>query len=206
VSLDRLRRRKVRGEEEQLDEEALVPEALEGAVKPDHELFLAESVEQAMILVLDRLAPAERVAYVLHDLFDLPFGDIAVILERSEENARQLASRARRRVRIARETGQVYNRNNRQVVEAFLAASRLGDFSALLRLLDPRVVLKADAIAVQIAASNRAKGGPLLEPEVKGPEAVAKAVSGSSWGARLAMVAGEVGAVWFEEVVRAVSI
>ena len=135
VSLDQLRRRKVRGEEEQLDEEALVPAALENSVEPDHELLLAESVEQAMILVLDRLAPAERVAYVLHDLFDLPIGDIASILERSEESARQLASRARRRVRIARESGQVHNRNNRQVVEAFLAASRLGDFSALLRLL-----------------------------------------------------------------------
>jgi len=202
VCLDQLRRRKVRGEEE-LDEEAVVPAALEGAVEPDHELLLAESVEQAMILVLDRLAPAERVAYVLHDLFDLPFGDIGGILERSEENARQLASRARRRVRIAREGGQVHNRNNQRVVEAFLAASRLGDFSALLRLLDPHVVLKADAIAVQIAASNRAKGGPLLEPEVKGPEAVAMALSGRSRGARLAMVAGEVGAVWFEEVVRA---
>src|SRR5208337_1204227 len=70
VCLDQLRRRKVRGEEE-LDEEAVVPAALEGAVEPDHELLLAESVEQAMILVLDRLAPAERVAYVLHDLFDL---------------------------------------------------------------------------------------------------------------------------------------
>ncbi len=206
VSLDQLRRRKVRGEEEQLDEEALVPAALENAVEPDHELLLAESVEQAMILVLDRLAPAERVAYVLHDLFDLPFGDIASILERSEESARQLASRARRRVRIARESGQVHNRNNRQVVEAFLAASRLGDFSALLRLLDPQVVLKADAIAVQIAASNRAKGAPLFEPEVKGPEHVAKAFSGRARGARLAMVAGEVGAVWFDEVVRAVFI
>ncbi len=203
VCLDQLRRRKVRGQEEELDEEALVPAAMEGALEPDRELLLAESVEQAMILVLDRLAPAERVAYVLHDLFDLPFRDIAGILERSEENVRQLASRARRRVRIAREGGRVYNRNNRQVVEAFLAASRLGDFSALLRLLDPQVVLKADALAVQIAASNRAKGAPLLGPEVKGPEVVAKAFSGRARGARLAMVAGEVGAVWFDEVVRA---
>jgi RNA polymerase sigma-70 factor, ECF subfamily len=197
VCLDQLRRRKVRGEES-VAENGL-PETDPGELPgPEKELLLAESVQQALQLVLDRLAPAERVAFVLHDLFDLPFVDVAAVLERSEENARQLASRARQRVRLgrARPAGAV---DSRAVVEAFLAASRRGDFEALLTLLDPGVVLRADTLAVRTAAANRTLGAPVLEPELRGPQAVAGAFSGRSHGARLALLDGAPGGVWIHE-------
>lgn len=198
VCLDQLRRRKVRGEKE-LDEEALAPLAPEAEPGAVRELLLAESVEQAMILVLDRLAPAERVAFVLHDLFDLPFADIARILDRTAESVRQLASRARKRVQVAREGPADVGQDRRRIVEAFLAASRQGDLSGLLQLLDAQVALKADPLAVQTALANRVQGAPLLGPHTRGAAAVAEAFRGKAHGARLALVGGEVGAAWVHE-------
>jgi RNA polymerase sigma factor (sigma-70 family) len=197
VCLDLLRRRKRRNEEE-LDELALEPVADDGEADPEREALLAESVGQAMLLVLDRLTPAERVAFVLHDMFDLPFSDIAMILERSEESVRQLASRGRRRVQAARGEGRQGPRAKREIVDAFLAASRQGDFSALLRLLDPQVVLSADLVAVKTAASNQPQA-PGLALEVVGAEAVANAFKGRARGARLVYVDGEPQAAWIHE-------
>jgi RNA polymerase sigma-70 factor (ECF subfamily) len=197
VCLDQLRKRKVRGEEE-LQEESLDAEALPQPPSPEMEAVLAESVEQALLLVLDRLGPAERVAFVLHDLFEIPFAEVAEILGRSEENARQLASRARRRVRLGRNAGEGGGAD-RAVVEAFLAASRQGDFTALLRLLDPAVVLRADAVAVQVAAANRSKGAPQFAPELLGAQTVAETLNGKAQGLQLMLVDGAPGAAWVLE-------
>jgi ketosteroid isomerase-like protein len=136
-------------------------------------------------VVLDTLGPAERLALVLHDLFAVPFGEIAEILGRSEAAARQLASRARRRVQGA-QAPEGDRARQRQVVEAFLAASREGDFQALLSLLDPQVVARADAAAVATGA----------EAEVRGARAVAGVFAGRARFARPALVEGAVGAVW----------
>jgi RNA polymerase sigma-70 factor, ECF subfamily len=113
------------------------------AIDPDDEVVLADSVGIALLVVLERLTPAERLAFVLHDMFDLPFDEIAPIVGRSPTAARQLASRARRRVQGAAVADPDIQRR-REVVEAFIAASRNGDFDALLALLDPDVVLRID--------------------------------------------------------------
>ncbi|HZE04917.1 MAG TPA: RNA polymerase sigma factor SigJ [Solirubrobacteraceae bacterium] len=127
---------------------------------PEHEALLADSVGLALLIVLETLSPAERLAFVLHDMFGLPFDEIAPILERSPEATRQLASRARRRVQGERTTPDPDLDRQREVVEAFLAASREGDFRALVAVLDPDVVLRADF------------GGGRTQ-EVRGAEAVA---------------------------------
>jgi RNA polymerase sigma factor (sigma-70 family) len=111
---------------------------------PEDEAVLADSVGLALLVVLDTLAPAERLAFVLHDMFGLPFEEIATIVDRSAEATRQLASRARRRVRGSTPRTDPDLREQRRVVEAFLAASRAGDFEALLEVLDPDVVFRAD--------------------------------------------------------------
>jgi RNA polymerase sigma-70 factor (ECF subfamily) len=118
-----------------------------GIVDPEQEAVLAESVGLALLVVLDTLAPAERLAFVLHDMFDLPFDEIGPLVGRSPEATRQLASRARRRVRGVRPTPGADQRRQRRVVDAYLAATRHGDFEALVALLDPDVVLHADAEA-----------------------------------------------------------
>src|SRR6266487_6242167 len=116
-------------------------------VDPEHEAVLADSVGLALLVVLDTLGPAERLAFVLHDMFAVPFDEIASILGRSPAAAKQLASRARRRVQGAASDDNIETDVTRQqaVVDAFLAASRDGDFDALLALLDPNVVLRADS-------------------------------------------------------------
>jgi RNA polymerase sigma-70 factor (ECF subfamily) len=114
-------------------------------VDPEHEALLADSVGLALLVVLETLAPAERLAFVLHDMFAVPFDQIAPIVDRSPEAARQLASRARRRVRGSAPVGDADLDQQRAVVEAFLAAAREGDFDALLAVLDPDVVLRADS-------------------------------------------------------------
>src|SRR6266536_4950274 len=111
---------------------------------PEHEALLADSVGLALLVVLEMLAPAERVAFVLHDIFAVPFDEIAPIVDRSPEAARQLASRARRRVRAERTVPDADLETQREVVDAFLAAAREGDFERLLEVLDPDVVLRAD--------------------------------------------------------------
>ena len=182
VCLDMLRVRRAR-REESADE--AVPR-LAAAADAEQEALLAESVGLAMLVVLDRLTPAERVAFVLHDMFDLPFEEIAGIVGRSVDASRQLASRARRRVRGATGDPEADRDRQRQVVEAFLAASRRGDFDALLALLDPSVVARADAAAVAAGAA----------PEVRGAAEVATTFAGRARAARPALVDGLVGLAW----------
>jgi RNA polymerase sigma-70 factor (ECF subfamily) len=145
VCLNMLRSRRSRREEPMgphIPEPIVDPVA---GVDPEHEALLADSVGLALLVVLETLAPAERLAFVLHDMFAVPFDEIAGIVDRSPEAARQLASRARRRVRGSAPVGDADLDEQRAVVEAFLAAAREGDFGALLAILDPDVVLRADA-------------------------------------------------------------
>jgi RNA polymerase sigma factor (sigma-70 family) len=145
VSLNMLRSRNVRREEPL---GVRVPEPIldrADGIDPEHEALLADSVGLALLVVLETLSPPERLAFVLHDMFAVPFGEIARIVDRSPEAARQLASRARRRVRGASTAPDADVDTQRQVADAFLAASRDGDFDALIAVLDPDVVLRADA-------------------------------------------------------------
>ena len=145
ICIDMLRSRKSRQEESL---EARVPEPIVtgfGGVNPEQEAMLADSVGLAMLVVLDTLTPAERIAFVMHDMFDLPFEEIAAMLGRTPQATRQLASRARRRVQGAPSAPDKDLARQREVVDAFLAASRSGDFDALVAVLDPQVVLRADA-------------------------------------------------------------
>jgi ketosteroid isomerase-like protein len=146
-------------------------------------------------VVLEALSPAERVAFVLHDMFNLPFDDIAPIVGRSPSAARQLASRARRRVQGAPANPEADRMRRREVVTAFLAASRGGDFSALLAVLDPDVVLRSDASAVA-ASLARMGDAPPLAPEIRGQEEVAKVFKGRARAAQPALVDGEAGLVF----------
>lgn len=163
---------------------------------PEEEAILADTMGPALLFVLEALNPSERLAFVLHDLFAVPFEDIAQIVDRSPAAARQLASRARRRVQGNSEAHPRDARRQHEVVEAFLAASRRGDFDALVGLLDPDAVLRADRAAVKAATVNRAKGAPLLAPEVRGGPAVANALAGRAQAAQLALIDGSPGAVW----------
>ncbi len=191
VSLDVLRVRTSRREEQFGDSVPEPPASHDERVDPEHEVVLADSVGLALLVVLDTLGPAERLAFVLHDMFAVPFDEIASILGRSPAAAKQLASRARRRVQGTASDDDIETDVTRQraVVDAFLAASRGGDFDALLALLDPKVVLRADSAVVK---RPRAR----LEAEVRGPRAVAGAFAGRAQGAQTAMIDGFVGAVW----------
>lgn len=182
VSLDMLRSRKSR-REEPLD--AGAPEPVE-TVGPEEEAVLADSVGPALLVVLETLAPAERLAFVLHDLFAVPFDDIAPIVGRSPAAARQLASRARRRVQGSAAVADPDAGRQREVVDAFLAAAREGNFGGLLALLDPDVVLRADAAAVKSGASEL----------LRGASAVAGMFSGRARAAQPVLVGGDPGVVW----------
>ncbi|WP_280433583.1 sigma-70 family RNA polymerase sigma factor [Nocardia brasiliensis] len=179
VCLNMLEARRVRREE---SAGALPPEPSDPAADmrhgaptgPENEALLADSVGVALLVVLDVLTPAERLAFVLHDIFAVSFGEIGEIIDRSPVAARQLASRARRRVQGAAEASAAARSRKREVVAAFLAASRHGDFEALVELLDP------DAVVGEI------RGGP----------AVAAFFSGRAQAARLALVDGVPAAVW----------
>jgi RNA polymerase sigma factor (sigma-70 family) len=184
------------------------PAAVGSGADPEHELLLADSLGPALLVVLDSLAPAERLALVLHDMFAVPFDEIGPIVGRSPVAARQLASRARRRVQGAAAgpaspgagpaspgAGPASPAREREIVSAFLAASRGGDFEALVRLLDPDIVLRADRYSVEAAAANQARGAPPLFTEVRGPREVAGIFSGRARVARLALVDGGYGAV-----------
>jgi RNA polymerase sigma factor (sigma-70 family) len=146
VALNMLRSRKTRGEQPL---EAHLPDPIvdraEG-IDPEHEALLADSLGLALFVVLETLRPAERLAYVLHDMFSVPFDQIGAILKRSPQAARQLASRARRRIRAAHTTPHVADApaHQEEVVEAFLTAARDGDFDALLAVLDPDIVERVD--------------------------------------------------------------
>jgi RNA polymerase sigma factor (sigma-70 family) len=152
---------------------------------PEHEALLADAVGPALLVVLDTLTPAERLAFVLHDLFAVPFEEIAPIVGRSPTASRQLASRARRRVQGAEPPDGDQTRQ-REVVAAFLTASREGDFAALLSILDPDVVVRADGATVATGA----------EPRVRGAREVAGSFSGRARAARPALVDGVPGLVW----------
>ncbi len=194
LCLDVLRRRRARPDEPLGDE---WPEArLEASrvAEPEPELLLADSLGPALLVVLDSLAPAERLAFVLHDMFAVPFDEIGPMIGRSPVAARQLASRARRRVRGGSASRGGATRE-REIVAAFLAASRDGDLQGLIQLLDPDVVLRADAAAVEAAAANRARGAPALTSELRGATEVAATFSGRARVAKLALVDGGYGAV-----------
>jgi len=166
------------------------------APDPESELLLADAIGPALLVVLDRLAPAERLAFVLHDLFAVPFDDVAAIVGRTPTAARQLASRARRRVQGAAADGCTDFARQRQIVEAFLAASRNGDFAALIALLDPDVVLRADAATVLASAASQAEGAPKIAARVRGANAVADTFCGRARAARAAVIDGRAGAVF----------
>ncbi len=176
---------------------------------PEHEAVLADSVGLALLVVLDTLTPAERLAFVLHDMFAVPFEEIAPIVERSPVATRQLASRARRRVQegrvqeagsgdpdAERQPGEISRR--RDVVNAFLAASREGDFDALLTMLDPDIVLRADAAAAQMGAESADAAAARMgaDSQVTGASAVAGFFSGRAAAVRPALIDGTPGAVW----------
>jgi RNA polymerase sigma-70 factor (ECF subfamily) len=181
ICLDMLRSRNVR-KEEALDARTPEPAAPNAA---EQEALLADSVGLAMLVVLQTLTPAERIAFVMHDMFDLPFDEIAPVVGRSSEATRQLASRARRRVRGAPAVPEAEVSRQRAVVDAFLRASRDGDLQGLLGLLDPDVVVRADAAAVRLGDA----------PELRGAEAVAQKFKGRAQLARIALVDGRVGVV-----------
>jgi RNA polymerase sigma-70 factor (ECF subfamily) len=194
VCLDVLRSRKIRREAPMGPDAEAVPDE----TAADHPTEVADAVGVAMLVVLEQLTPAERVAFVLHDMFDVAFDDIAPIINRSPAAARQLASRGRRRVQGGQPSGAADRERQREVVAAFLAASRDGDFSALLALLAPDAVLRADGAAVALAA-NRARAGadaPQLAPETRGREAVAEAFKGRARAAQVATIDGESGLVF----------
>ncbi|HEX2102670.1 MAG TPA: RNA polymerase sigma factor SigJ [Solirubrobacteraceae bacterium] len=158
VCLDMLRSRASRREEPlgpRLPEPIV---SLEDEVDPEHEALLADSVGLALLVVLERLAPAERLAFVLHDMFAVPFDEIAPIVGRSPAAARQLASRARRRVQGSAPVGDADLGEQRRVVDAFLAAARGGDFDALVDVLDPDVLFRVDRGALPGAGSREIRG------------------------------------------------
>ena len=187
VCLDMLRSRKSRHEQ---PFGVHVPDPIvhrEDTRDPEHQALIADSVGLALLVVLDTLAPAERLAFVLHDLFALSFDEIAPIVERSPTAARQLASRARRRVQGRPTAPDADINRQRQVVDAFLAAAREGDFDALLELLDPDVILRADAGALPSGSSR----------EMRGAQAVAQGALTFARLARLAQPALVNGAAGF---------
>jgi RNA polymerase sigma factor (sigma-70 family) len=179
VCLDMLRSRKSRREE------PLGPQVPEPTANPENEqeAELADSVGTALLVVLETLTPAERLAFVLHDMFAVSFEEIAPIVGRTPAAARQLASRARRRVQGAPSAPDADVIRQRKVVDAFLAASRGGDFEALLAVLDPDVVFRADAIAVRMGGS----------PEIRGAAAVAETFKGRAQAAKPAIIDGAMG-------------
>ena len=184
VSLNMLRSRATRREEPLVQIPDPIVDRADGT-DPEHEALLADSVGLALLIVLETLAPAERLAFVLHDMFAVPFDEIAPIVDRSPEAARQLASRARRRVQGERVVPDPDLDRQREVVDAFLAAAREGDFDALVALLDPDVVLRSDS-----------GGGVTLE--VRGAEAVARRAGAFSQAGLVihpALINGAVGAV-----------
>ncbi|HEY7984342.1 MAG TPA: sigma-70 family RNA polymerase sigma factor [Ktedonobacterales bacterium] len=185
VCLDMLRARESR-REEPLEARVVEPAtAAADEADPERQAVLADSVGLALLVVLETLTPAERLAFVLHDLFAMPFEEIAPIVGRSLAATRQLASRARRRVRGAPPDPDADLSGQRAVVSAFLTAARGGDFGALLALLDPEVTLRADAAAAALGTEV-----------AHGAAEVAQTFAGRARAARLALVDGAAGLVW----------
>ena len=188
VSLNMLQSRKTRRED---PVGSHLPDEITGSADgagPEHQAVLADSLGLALLVVLDTLTPAERLAFVLHDMFAMPFEEIAPIVERSPAATRQLASRARRRVQGADTTPDADLTRRREIVQAFLAASRNGDLGALVAALDPDVLLRADHTAERMGA----------EAEVRGAAAVSAFFSGRARAARLVLINGVTGAAWMQ--------
>jgi RNA polymerase sigma-70 factor, ECF subfamily len=183
VALDLLRARRSRREEPDADVDAAAERHAE-PVDPEQDARTADAVGMALMIVLERLAPAERVAFVLHDLFDMPFDDIARIIDRSTVAARQLASRARRRVQGAGRGGVAEVQAERRLVEAFITASREGDLAGLLSVLDPDVTFRADPGAARLGS---------IATKVRGAETVAAFFKGRAQAARAVLIDGTVG-------------
>jgi RNA polymerase sigma factor (sigma-70 family) len=190
IYLDMLRTRRSR-REEPLSSAAEMP----SGGNPEADVGLADAIGPALLVVLDTLSPAERVAFVLHDMFDLSFEEIAPIVDRTPAAARQLASRARRSLRGAAAPVADIARQ-RELVNSFLAASRDGDFERLVAVLSCDVVMRADELAVRTAAANRRRGAPDLTAEVRGASGVAEVFRGRARAALPALIDGEAGAVW----------
>jgi RNA polymerase sigma factor (sigma-70 family) len=183
VSVDMLRSRR------REDPAGLDVEDVDGGAPggdPEHEALLADSVGAALLVVLDALNPAERLAFVLHDMFAVPFDEIGPIVNRSPTAAKQLASRGRRKVQGLDRSPDADPGRQRAVVGAFLAASRNGEFDALVAMLDPDIVLEADPVAVRMGSPET----------VVGASAVAATFSGRALGAQPALIDGAVGIVW----------
>jgi RNA polymerase sigma-70 factor (ECF subfamily) len=186
VCLDILRSRRSRREEPLALKGDFIPDAAD----PEREAMLAESVGLAMLAVLQRLAPAERVAFVLHDVFGVSFEEVADIVGRSPVAARQLASRGRRRVQGASEDGGAADiARHQDIVDAFLRAARAGDMQALLLVLDPDVALRGDEAWQRMGARTG-------WVELHGAQAVAGMFSGAAQTAQLVLIDGIPGAVW----------
>jgi RNA polymerase sigma factor (sigma-70 family) len=187
LCLDQLRARRLR-REDTLDDP--LPDEIVGIADdydPEQQALLAESVGSALLVVLDMLAPTERVVFVLHDIFAMPFDEIGPIVGRSPGAARQIASRARRRLQGADNVADLDLTRGREVANAFLAASRAGDFDALLSLLDPDVVVRSDATTIR-------GGGAKLRAE--GAGAVATWFSTVARGLQAAIIDSAAGIVW----------
>ncbi len=193
--LDALKRRESRREQLTPDDPRRDLASIAPGERPEEEALLADSIGVAMLILLDALPPAERVAFVLHDMFDVPFEDIAAIVGRTPEAARQLASRARRRVRGASGGRGTLTKRNDELVRAFLEASRSGNFSALLALLDPGATLRADAAVVAMGGAAYWQNDR-LEAGIESADAVAGMFAGRARAARFALIDGEPGAVW----------
>ncbi|HAM00877.1 MAG TPA: RNA polymerase subunit sigma-70, partial [Acidimicrobiaceae bacterium] len=185
VCLDRLKSRSWHAE---IVSDAEAAEHEDPAVEhdPARAAVVADSVGAALMVVLDSMAPEERVAFVLHDVFAVPFDAIGEILDRSPQAARQLASRGRRRVRGTQALPAVDVAQHRSLVEAFLRAARAGDFEALVRLLHPDAVLHPDQAALRMGS----------RPETRGAREVAAAVSGGARGTRLVLANGLPALAW----------
>ncbi len=168
VSLNQLRSRRLRREEPlgvHMPDPIVDPA---DTTNPEHEALLADSVGLALLVVLETLTPPERLAFVLHDMFAVPFDEIAPIVDRSPDAARQLASRARRRVQGEPTTPDVDIDRQREVVDAFMAAARGGDFDALVAVLDPDIVLRADRGAVPAGVSRVVRGAEAVARQALG--------------------------------------
>ena len=185
ICLDMLRGTKSRREDLFGDEAPAPVTNLADPKNPETEAALADSVGLALLVVLETLEPAERLAFVLHDMFDLSFDEIAPIVERTPAAARQLASRARRRVQGTDRIPEANLASQRPIVDAFLTAARTGDLEGLLAVLDPDVVFHVDPI---LRRGDR-------PAETRGAAAIAKSFLGSAQAARPAMVDGAIGAI-----------
>jgi RNA polymerase sigma-70 factor (ECF subfamily) len=198
VCLDMLKRRQSRREELTAEDPRRDIAAIASEDRPEEEAVLFDSIGVALQILLDALPPAERVAFVLHDMFDVPFDDIAAIVGRTPDAARQLASRARRRVRGASADRDLRTRRNDELVRAFLQASRAGNFAALLALLDPAATLRVDAAVVAMGGAAYWQSDA-LEKGITGADAVARTFFGRARAAQPTFIDGEPGAVWMHE-------